>query len=163
MSAGRERAYTWADPAVTASGAEGRSGLEFLRALAAGELPAPPIAQTLDIALVEVDEGRAVFELRPQEFHYNPIGSVHGGVALTLIDSATGCALQSLLPAGARYTTLETRANFIRPLTTATGPVRCTATVVHVGRTTATAEARVEDEQGTLLAHGGSTLLLLRG
>jgi uncharacterized protein (TIGR00369 family) len=159
----RARTFTWHDPDATATAAGARSGLEFLRALVDGELPAPPIARTLDLALVEVDEGRAVFAFRPQEFHYNPIGAVHGGLALTLIDSATGCAVQSLLPAGAGYTTLETKANFVRPITVDSGEVRCTAEAVHVGRSTATAQARVEDEQGRLLAHGTSTLLLFRG
>ena len=141
---------------------DGSAGIEFLRALVDGTLPPPPIARTLGIALVEVDEGRAVFAFEPQEFHYNPIGAVHGGLALTLIDSATGCAVQSLLPAGVGYTTLETKANFIRAITVDAGIVRCTAEAVHVGRTTATAQARVEDGEGRLLAHGTSTLLIFR-
>ena len=159
----RVRTYAWDDPAETAAGAPARSGIEFLRAIADGVLPPPPIARTLDLTLVEVDEGRAVFAFEPQEFHYNPIGAVHGGLALTLIDSATGCAVQSLLPAGAGYTTLETKANFIRAITLEAGVVRCTAETVHVGRSTATAQARVEDEHGRLLAHGTSTLLIFRG
>ena len=159
----RRRSYSWHDPAATAAGVAGRSGIEFLRAIAAGELPPPPIAVTLGLQLVEIGEGRAVFAFEPQEFHYNPIGAVHGGLALTLIDSATGCAVQSLLPAGTGYTTLETKANFVRAITVDAGLVRCTAEAVHVGRSTATAQARVEDGSGRLLAHGTSTLLVLRG
>ena len=158
----RVRTYSWHDPSVIAAHAIGRSGLEFLRAYLDGTIPPAPIAQTLGMALVEVDEGRAVFAFEPQEYHYNPIGAVHGGLALTLIDSATGCAVQSRLPAGVGYTTLETKANFIRAITHDAGVVRCTADAVHVGRTTATAQARVEDSQGRLLAHGTSTLLIFR-
>jgi uncharacterized protein (TIGR00369 family) len=159
----RRRAYGWQDPVATAAGADGRTGLEFLRAIAAGELPPPPIALTLGLSLAEVAEGRAVFTLEPAEFHYNPLGTVHGGVALTLIDSANGCAVQTLLPRGAGYTTLETKANFVRAVTVDSGLLRCTAEAVHVGRSTATAQARVEDEGGRLLAHGTSTMLVLRG
>jgi uncharacterized protein (TIGR00369 family) len=159
---GRVRMYSWDDPAETAAVARERSGLEFLRAFVDGSLPPPPIAQTLGMALIEVAEGRAVFAFEPQEFHYNPIGAVHGGLALTLIDSATGCAVQSLLPAGVGYATLETKANFVRAITVGAGLVRCTAESMHVGRSTATAQARVEDESGRLLAHGTSTLLILR-
>jgi uncharacterized protein (TIGR00369 family) len=158
----RVRTYTWDDPGAIAAHAKGRSGIEFLRALLDGTVPQPPIAQTLGFALVEVDEGRAVFACEPQEFHYNPIGAVHGSLALTLIDSANGCAVQSLLPAGAGYTTLETKANFIRAITSDAGIVRCISEAVHVGRTTATADARVEDGEGRLLAHGTSTLLIFR-
>jgi uncharacterized protein (TIGR00369 family) len=162
-AAERVRTYAWDDPAVAVAGLPGRSGLEFLRAIVDGALPPPPIARTLGLALVEIDEGRAVFAFEPQEFHYNPIGSVHGGLALTMIDSATGCAVQSLLPAGVGYTTLETKANFVRAITQEAGVVRCTAETVHVGRSTATAEARVVDADGRLLAHGSSTLIILRG
>jgi uncharacterized protein (TIGR00369 family) len=160
--ADRVRTYSWDDPGAIAAHAMGRTGIEFLRALLDGTLPPPPIAQTLGMALVEIDEGRAVFTFEPQEYHYNAIGAVHGGLALTLIDSATGCAVQSRLPAGAGYTTLETKANFIRPITHDAGLVHCTGKAVHVGRTTATAQALVEDAEGRLLAHGTSTLLIFR-
>jgi uncharacterized protein (TIGR00369 family) len=162
MSRDRVRTYAWDDPAAIAAQAPGLSGLEFLRAIMDGTLPPPPIARTLGMALVEVDEGHAVFAFEPQEFHYNPIGAVHGGLALTMIDSATGCAVQSLLPPGVRYTTLETKANFVRAITVDSGAIRCSAEVLHAGRTTATAQARVEDASGRLLAHGSSTMLILR-
>ncbi|HEX5705724.1 MAG TPA: PaaI family thioesterase, partial [Pyrinomonadaceae bacterium] len=98
----------------------------------------------------------------PEEYHYNPIGVVHGGLAATLLDSAMGCAVHSTLPAGAGYTTLEIKVNFVRPLTTETRGVRCEARVVYVGGRTATAEGRVTDEQGKLYAHGTTTCLIFR-
>ena len=157
----RSRVTTWDDPLETFATLRGMSGLDGLRAMAAGEVPAPPIAHTLGFRLVEVEPGRATFTVEPAEFHYNPIGVVHGGLALTLLDSAMGCAVQSTLDAGAAYTTLEVKANFVRALTSATGTVRCMGTVVHGGRTVATAEARIEDADGRLYAHGTSTLLIL--
>ncbi len=156
----RTRTYTWDDPRETHARSAGLPGLEALRAWAAGELPPPPMAQTLGITGIEVEEGRVTFIAEPAEFHYNPIGVVHGGLALTMLDSAMGCAGQTLLPAGAAYTTLELKANFVRPLTLDTGPVRCTGTIVHPGRTVATAEGRVVGADGKLYAHGTSTLLI---
>jgi uncharacterized protein (TIGR00369 family) len=145
----------------TLAGVRGMSGLESLRAMIAGELPPAPIGQTMGFRLVEVEPGRATFAAEPAEFHYNPIGVVHGGFALTLLDSAMGCALHSTLEAGVAYTTLEVKANFVRPLTSDTGEVRCTGIVVHGGRTVATAEGRIEGADGKLYAHGTSTLLIL--
>ncbi|HEV2237900.1 MAG TPA: PaaI family thioesterase [Ktedonobacterales bacterium] len=138
------------------------SGLDFLRAFLAGEIPPPPIARLMNFLLTEVDEGRAVFEGEPEEYHYNPIGVVHGGLALTLLDSALGCAVQSTLPLGAAYTTLETKANLVRAITSTTGHLRCEAKVVHVGRSTATAEGRLTGADGKLYAHGTTTCLILR-
>ena len=158
----RTRTYTWDDPLAILADSVGLSGIEALRLMAAGEIPPPPIARTLGFGRFEVDEGRAVFEIEPAEFHYNPIGVVHGGLALALLDSAMGCAVHTTLPAGAAYTTLEVKANFVRPLTAATGLVRCVGSVVHGGRTVATAEGRIEDAAGKLYAHGTSTLLIQR-
>ena len=157
----RTRVTTWDDPLETLAGVRGMSGLESLRAMIAGELPPAPIGQTMGFRLVEVEPGRATFAAEPAEFHYNPIGVVHGGFALTLLDSAMGCALHSTLEAGVAYTTLEVKANFVRPLTSDTGEVRCTGIVVHGGRTVATAEGRIEGADGKLYAHGTSTLLIL--
>ena len=137
------------------------SGLEFLRAMAAGELPAPPMARTLGFLLVEVEPGRAVFEGRPSACLLNPLGSVHGGWPLTLIDSATGCAVHTDLEAGFGYTTVETKANFVRPIAPDGGPVRCEGRVLSRGRQIATAEARLTSAEGKLLAHGTSTLIIL--
>jgi len=136
--------------------------MAFLQAMIDGRLPPPPIAETFGFVLVEIAEGRAVFEGQPSEFVLNPLGVVHGGFALTLIDSATGCAVQTMLDGGAGYTTLETKANFVRTILPDTGMLRCIGTTVHVGRSTATAEARLEDAAGRLYAHGTSTLLVFR-
>jgi uncharacterized protein (TIGR00369 family) len=159
----RTRTYSWDDPHEALSRGSGLSGIELLRAMAAGELPPPPIAQTLGFRGFEVGEGTATFMIEPSEFHYNPIGSVHGSLALALLDSAMGCAVHTTLPTGVGYTTLEVKANFVRPLTARTGLISCTGTVVHAGRTVATAEGRVVDADGKLYAHGTSTLLILNG
>jgi len=158
----RTRTIEWDDPVAAALRGREMSGLEYMRAMIAGELPRPPIAWTLDFELAEVEEGRAAFTLHPAEFHYNPIGMVHGGVAATLLDSAMGCAVHSLLPAGVGYTTLELKTNFLRAITRDAGPVRAEATVLHAGSRTALAEARLVDGAGKLLAHATSTCLILR-
>jgi uncharacterized protein (TIGR00369 family) len=126
----------------------------------AGELPAPPISQAMGILLVEVEKGRALFEGRPGPHLFNPLGGVHGGFALTMIDSAAGCAVHSELHAGVGYTTVETKANFVRPVP-ADGLVRCEGRVLSHGRQIATAEAFLRSEDGKLLAHGTSTLIIL--
>jgi len=152
----------WEDPRVLVEAARGLSGLEFLQRIIAGELPPPPIAALLKFELAELSEGQAVFAVEPAEYHYNPIGVVHGGVAATLLDSAMGCAVHSALPAGAGYTSLEIKVNFVRPLTAETGRVRCEAKLIHLGGRTATAEGRVVDEAGKLYAHGTTTCLIFR-
>ncbi|HYE15640.1 MAG TPA: PaaI family thioesterase [Pyrinomonadaceae bacterium] len=159
-----ERTLTlrWEDPQALAEAGRGLPGLEYLRRIAAGELPRPPIGALLNFALVEVNEGRAVFAAEPAECHYNPIGVVHGGLAATLLDSAMGCAVHSALPAGAGYTTLEIKVNFVRAMTVRTGPVRCEAALVHLGGRTATAEGRIVDAEGKLYAHGTTTCLVFR-
>jgi uncharacterized protein (TIGR00369 family) len=162
-SATRSRLVTWEDPMRSAEKARTMSGLDFLRAFVAGEIPPPPIARLMNFLLTEVDEGRAVFEGEPQEYHYNPIGVVHGGLAMTLLDSALGCAVQSALPQGASYSTLETKVNLVRAITSTTGPLRCEAKVVHVGRSTGTAEGRLTGADGKLYAHGTTTCLIMRG
>ncbi len=137
-------------------------GLEYVRRIFAGELPPPPIATLIGFRGVEAEPGRAVFEIVPGDEHYNPIGSVHGGIALTLLDSAMGCAVHTLLDAGVGYATLEVKANFVRPITADTGVVRCEGTVLHAGARVATADGRVVDGAGKLLAHGTTTCLILR-
>ncbi len=138
------------------------SGLDVLRQVIGGQLPQPPMAHLMDIRLVEVANGRTVFESTPGEFHYNPLGTVHGGFGATLLDSAMGCAVHSTLEAGDAYTTLELKINFLRPLTHATGLVRGIGTIVHAGRTTALAEGRIEDAGGKLYAFATSTCLIRR-
>jgi uncharacterized protein (TIGR00369 family) len=157
----RERTVTWADPLASATRGAGLPGIDYLKAIAAGEIPPPPIAELLGFELVKVQEGRAVFAVTPGEFHYNPIGVVHGGLAATLLDSTMGCAVHSTLPAGTAYTTLEFKVNFARAITGETGRIVCEATLIHRGRTVATAEGRVTAEaSGKLLAHGTTTCLL---
>jgi uncharacterized protein (TIGR00369 family) len=157
----RTRTYSWEDPLALSDVMAGRSGLELMQLMTSGELPPPPIANTLDFRLAEVDRGRVVFECEPAEFHYNPIGVVHAGLAMTLMDSAMGCAFVTTLDEPVGWTTLEVKSNFTRALTKDTGTVRCVGSVVHSGRRVATTEARIEDAQGRLCAHGTSTILVL--
>ncbi len=158
----RERHHTWPDPALTASLARGLDGLSFLRQLAAGDIPPAPIATTLGMTLEDVEHGHVVFGLQPAEFHYNPIGSVHGGIYATLLDSACGCAVHSALPVGARYTSLDLTVKFLRGIDVGTGPVRCAGQLIHLGRRTALAEARLTDATGRLYAHATSSCMIFR-
>ena len=150
------------DPRELAARGRELAGIDYVQAIFAGELPPPPIAELMGFRGVEAEPGHAVFEILPGEQHYNPIGSVHGGVALTLLDSAMGCAVHTLLEAGVGYTTLEVKANFVRPITADTGLIRCEGLVLHRGSRVATAEGRVTDAAGRLLAHGTTTCLILR-
>ncbi|MFF3485823.1 PaaI family thioesterase [Streptomyces sp. NPDC002701] len=156
----RSRTFTWGDPAVSAAAVGEATGLDFLRDMVAGRLPAPPISATLGFTLEEVEHGRAVFVLAPGEEHYNPIGSVHGGVYATLLDSAAGCAVQSVLPKGMGYTSLDLSLKFLRPITVDTGKVRAVGTVLNSGRRTALAQAELLDSTDRLLAHATSSCLL---
>jgi len=158
----RTRTFTWDDPLEMAAAIKSLSGLERMQHVIAGTLPTPPMARLMDIRLVEASKGRAVFEGEPAEYHYNPIGMVHGGFAATILDSAMGCAVHTMLAAGVGYTTLEFKINLVRAVQVSTGKVRGSATVLHCGRTTAIADGRLEDAQGGLYAHATSTCLLLR-
>ena len=137
------------------------SGLQFLRAMIEGRLPGPPIARTLSFRLAEAEPGRVVFEGQPGMDLLNPLGSIHGGWALTLIDSAAGCALHTELDPGFGYTTIETKVNFVRPIDPDGGLVRCEGRLLSRGRQIATADARLENQMGKLLAHGTSTLIII--
>lgn len=148
--------------AVSARTAE-MTGREILQAIIDGKLPAPPMARTLAFDLVEIGDGFAAFEGVPTDAVLNPMGSVHGGWALTLVDSAAGCAGMTQLPAGVSYTTIETKVNFSRAITRDTGKVRTEARVVSGGRRIISVEARVADGKGRVLAHGTSTLMVLSG
>jgi len=158
----RTRTISWEDPRALAEAGRGLSGLEYLRKIVAGELPRPPIGALMNFNITELSEGQAVFTVEPAEYHYNPIGVVHGGLAATLLDSAMGCAVHSTLPAGEGYTTLEIKVNYIRPMVAETGRVRCEAKVIHVGARTASAKGRVVDESGKLYAHGTTTCIIFR-
>jgi uncharacterized protein (TIGR00369 family) len=145
---------------ATSADIAGLTGRQMLEAIIAGDIPAPPIAQTLSFWLVEVSDGTCVFEGNPGAHLLNPLGGVHGGWALTLIDSATGCAAHTLLPAGVGYATLETKANFTRPIRYDNGRVRAEGRVVSRGRQIMTSEASLLDASGRILAHGSSTLMV---
>ena len=138
----------------------GRTGLEILEAIFAGELPRPPIGDTLDFVPIHMESGIAVFQGRPQFKHYNPLGGVHGGWFAALLDSALGCAVHSTLPAGRAYTTLELKVNIVRALTDAVPLVRAEGRLVHLGRQIATAEARLVGPDARLYAHATTTCLI---
>ena len=158
----RTRSFSWEDPAATAAAGLELSGLQCMRAIIDGTLPPPPIARLLDFTIVEVDEGRAVFAMEPAEWMYNPIGSVHGGVAATLLDSCMGCAVHTTLPAGVAYTTADLQVRYIRAMADTTGRVLAEGRVVHRGRRTATAEGRLFAESDeTLIAHGTTGCVIL--
>ena len=137
------------------------SGLEFLRAIRCGELPAPPVTQLLDYVIDEIEPGRVTFSGQPHESQYNILGTIHGGVIGTLLDSAMGCAVHTRLEAGQSYTTLELKVNYVRPVTVATGPTTALGQALHVGQRTATAEGRLTDAAGRLLAHATTTCLVV--
>src|SRR5437870_7179716 len=162
LQASRTRVITWEDPTAAVQKGKTISGIEYLKALQTGELPPPPIAVLMDMWITEVSEGRVVFAAEPAEYHYNPLGTVHGGFTATLLDSALGCVVQSMLPFGTGYTTLELKANYLRPMTSTTGTVYCEGKVIHVGSRVATAEARLTDAAGKLYAHATTTCILLR-
>ncbi|GAB4214075.1 MAG: PaaI family thioesterase [Roseiflexaceae bacterium] len=159
----RSRTFTWEDPLIGARAAPTMTGLEYLLAMARGELPPPPIMRMMNITFVSAEEGRVVFAVEPAEYHYNPIGMVHGGLACTICDSAMGCAIHTMLPPGAGYTTLELKVNYNRPLTVDTGQVFCEGKVIHVGGRVATAEARITDRAGKLYSHATTTCMIFRG
>ena len=138
------------------------SGLEYMRQLLTGEREPSGMARLMNMRLVEVEEGRAVFAVEPDERHYNGLGIAHGGLAATLLDSALGCAINTVMPAGRVFTTLEMKINYVRPMRRETGEVRCEAEVLHAGGRVATAEGRILDGAGTLYAHGTATCMLFR-
>jgi uncharacterized protein (TIGR00369 family) len=135
-------------------------GLEFLKAMIAGKVPNPPISELLGFHLTEIEQGRGVFEGVPEFRHYNPIGTVHGGFAATLLDSALGCAIFSTITKGETWTTLELKFNLVRPMTKDTGTVRAEGRIVHRGRTVATAEGDLKDRAGKLYAHATTTCMI---
>ena len=159
-AAARTRTFGWTDPAVHADLVGRRSGLELMRAMSAGELPAPPIMQLIDLAALRAEEGSVTVELDPQEFHYNPLGTVHGGVIATLLDTAAACTVHTTLPAGVGYTSLDLNVKFLRPVTIASGRLTCTGAILQRGRRTALAEARLTDTRGRLLAHATSSCMI---
>jgi uncharacterized protein (TIGR00369 family) len=158
----RSRTLVWQDPVPTAAAGATMTGMEYMSAVVRGEVPPPPIAVTMRLRPVELEQGRVVFEGEPGEEHYNPIGVVHGGYAATLLDSALGCAVHTTLPAGVGYTSLGIEAKYVRPITRDTGRVLCEATVLYRGRKQATSEATLTAaESGKLVASGTATCMIL--
>ncbi|NUR27003.1 MAG: PaaI family thioesterase, partial [Catenulispora sp.] len=152
----RSRTFDWADPLANGAELIGRSGIELFRMMISGELPPPPIMKLLDMERMEAVEGSVTVYMRAQEFHYNPLGGVHGGVIATLLDTAAACSVHSTLPPGVGYTSLDLTTKFLRPVTVASGLLRCTGSVLSKGRRTALAQAQLFDEQERLLAHATS-------
>jgi uncharacterized protein (TIGR00369 family) len=162
-SATRRRSFSWEDPAAAAAAGSRMSGIELLRAIIDGTLPAPPVARMLDFAILTADPGRVLFAMAPAEWMYNPIGSVHGGVAATILDSCMGCAVHTTLEAGVGYTTGDLHVRYISAMSDTTGRVLAEGRVVHSGRRTATAEGRLfveADER--LIAHATTGCVILR-
>jgi len=159
----RTRTITWDDPMSALTDGAALSGLEFIRAIFDGKLPSPPITATMGFTGGSVEEGKVTFVGQAAEHLYNPIGVVHGGFAMTMLDSAMGCAVHTTLAVGEAYTTLEAKVNFVRPITLETGPVRGEGTVIHRGGKIATAEGRlIAEGTGKLLAHGTTTCMVFK-
>ena len=159
----RERIVRWEDPGPTLKIVGTKDGVDVLRAMKAGEIAPPPVAMLVGFAFDEVEPGRVVMSLVPDEVHYNPLGMVHGGITATLLDTVMGCAVHSTLAAGRGYTTLSISVNYIRAVTVATGRVVATGTVEHAGRSTAVARGVLHDSKGKLLATADTTCMLFDG
>ena len=160
--AGGKRTYEWQDHSPFLEAAKTKSGLELMQGILRGELPPATIAQTMNYRLVEVEEGRVLFEGGFEDYLMNPLGTLHGGWHGVLLDSAMACAVQTKLPAGVGYTTLEYKINLTRGARADVGPLRAEGWVVHFGRTTATAEGRILDRDGKVYAHGSETCLIFQ-
>lgn len=158
----RKRAYSWGNPFEGVELSKDLSGMDYLIAIKKGEVPASPLISTLDFSLGELEEGKVSFSFEPQEFHYNPNGSVHGGVITSILDSAMGCTLHSLLPKGIVYTTLELKVNFLKKVNLESGILTATGRMVHLGSSTALVEAELVDSYGKKYAYGVSTCMLLK-
>jgi uncharacterized protein (TIGR00369 family) len=163
QASARTRTFSWTDPAVSALDGLKLAGLDYILAIVRGLLPAPPIARLLGFEIVDAQEGRAVFAMEPAEWMYNPLGSVHGGVAATILDSCMGCAVHTTLAAGVGYTTTDLQVRYIRAIGDDTGRVLAEGRVVHSGKRTATAEGRLFAESDErLLAHGTTGCVVFR-
>ena len=156
----RSRTITWQDPADAAALSQGLTGLEILHRITSGLIPAPPAAELVGFAPTYVMPGRVVFAYEPREEHYNALGAVHGGILTTVLDTVMGCAIHSKLDVGIAPVTIELKTSFVHPVTLTSGILRAEGTVVHPGSRVATAEAKLEGEDGTLYAHASSTWLI---
>lgn len=150
----------WRDPALGLAVLPGLSGIEFMKRIAEGELPGAPIASHFGMDLIEVGPGTVTFRCLPDESHYNPIGTVHGGLVCTLLDSALGCATHTTLPAGIGYTSIEIKVNYLRPVSAGSGALTCRGRVAKPGRRVAFAEGEVLDNQGMVVATASGSLLV---
>jgi uncharacterized protein (TIGR00369 family) len=158
--ADRSRTVTWEDPLIGAELAKTMTGLEYMQSLVDGSIPPPPIVHLMQMRLVAVEVGKATFTCDPDESHYNPIGTVHGGLVCTLLDSVLGCAVQTTLPRGQGYTSLEIKVSYLRPVTATTGQLTAVGIVTKPGSRAAFAEGTVHDANGKLIATASSTLLV---
>jgi len=156
----RTRTITWHDPAEASALCDGLDGLEILHRISSGLIPAPPAAELVGFVPTYVMPGRVVFAYEPREEHYNTLGAVHGGILTTVLDTAMGCAVQSKLDAGVAPITIELKTSFVHPVTLGSGVLRAEGVVVHPGSRVATAEARLEGDDGTLYAHASSSWLI---
>jgi len=158
----RTRIFTWEDPKIGAEKARKMNGLDYLNAMDSGEIPPPPIIKTMDFTLDKIEKGQISFGFTPEEFHYNPIGTVHGGVIATILDSAMGCTIHSVLEEGIGYTTLELKINYLKAVTIDSGKLTAVGKIIHGGKSTALVEAQLVDENGNVYAHAVSTCMILR-
>lgn len=158
----RSRTFHWGDPVLLATLAKSKSGLDFLLAIDDNEFRLPPSLQALGIPKPEVESGKVTFSFEPQEFHYNPIGTVHGGILSTVLDSAMGCTVHTLLPMGTGYTTLELKVNFLKPVTVQTGVLKAAGKIIHFGGKIVLVEASLVDVTGTIYAHAISTCMTFK-
>ena len=156
----RSRTVTWHEPGPTTAEGLTMAGIDYMRAVADGDLPQPPIAGLMQLELVEVDPGRAVFTCVPDESAYNPIGAIHGGLICTLLDSVTGCAVHTTLPQGKGYTSVEIKVNYLKAVRLSSGLLTATGTVVKAGARVGFTEGVVTDAAGTVVATATSTLLI---
>ena len=156
----RERSFSWSDPKLTSDAAMAMSGLDLLRAMRDGRVPPAPIAALAGFSIAEVEAGRIVMRLVPAGYHYNPLGTMHGGILATLLDSVMGCAVHSTLPQGRAYTSLEIKVNYVRAVTVDSGELSAEGRILHGGRRSAVAEGRVVDARGRLCATASTTCLI---
>lgn len=156
----RERTICWDDPRALAAAGQTMGGRDFLEAMLRGDIPSPPICRLVDFSFDQVDDGRVEMILRPHESQYNPIGSVHGGIIATVLDSVMGCAVHAKLPFGKGYTTLEIKVNYLRGINCESGPMRAIGRVIHLGRRTAMADASLSDARGRMFAQASTTCLI---
>lgn len=157
----RTLTVSWRDPALGADAAATLMGIEYLRAMARGDAPSPPLSLVLGFRLEVIEEGRVIVTVQPAEYHYNPRGVVHGGLAAALFDSSLGCAVQSLLPPASAAPTIQLQVNYIRPITIATGKLSCSGEVIHIGQRSATAGGQLTDAAGKLYAHATGTFIIM--